>query len=86
MKRNQRIITKKIGDKIMLLDPVAGEIRILNQTAGFIWKKLRLKMTPLEIAKQLPHTFDVSEKKAYRDVVTFIRSYVAADLLISSKK
>lgn len=70
----------------MLLDPVAGEIRILNQTAGLIWKKLRLSTTPLEIAKHLSYVFDVSEKKAYRDVMKFIRSYVAASLIVSNKK
>lgn len=69
----------------MLLDPMAGEIRILNQTAGFIWKKLRLNMTPHEIAKQLSYTFDVSEEKAYRDVMKFIRSYVAASLIVANK-
>ena len=86
MKRNPRIITKTSGNKIMLLDPVAGEIRMLNQTAGFIWKKLSPKTTPREIAKQLRHTFDVSRKEAYRDVVKFIRSYVAAGLIVFTKK
>lgn len=69
----------------MLLDPVAGEMRILNQTAGLIWRKLRLNITPLEIAKHLSYVFDVSEEKAYRDVMKFIRSYVAAGLIVANK-
>lgn len=85
MKRNPHIITKVIEDKIMLLDPVAGEMRILNQTAGLIWKKLRQDLTPLEIAKHLSQAFDVPEEKAYRDVLKFIRSYIAAGLLVSNK-
>lgn len=86
MKRNPHILTKTVENSIMLMDLAAGEIRILNETAGFIWKKIGSKATPSVLAKQLSQAFHVSEKQAYKDVVKFIRSYKAAGYIVSVKK
>ena len=86
MRRNLKIITKAVDDKIMLLDPGNGEMRILNEVAGIIWKMLGEKKSAEKIASKISESYTVSRKKALIDVKLFIDRYIKDGLLLPSKR
>ena len=45
VKRSSQIISRSVKDKLFILDARSGEIRTLNEVAGFIWSLTKKKIT-----------------------------------------
>jgi len=80
-KKNPQIITKKIGEQLVILDPIAGEIRSLNQTASLIWENIEPKKNVEEIIKKICQEYEVSVKKSQKEVVVFLDKYLKIGLI-----
>lgn len=80
-KKNSQVITKKIGKKLVILDPIAGEIRSLNQTASFIWGNIQPRITVDEIIKRVCQKYEVSIEKAKKEVANFLDKYLKIGLI-----
>lgn len=81
IRKNPQVITKRIGKKIVILDPSAGEIRTLNETAGFIWRTIGGGATAKDIGKKVSQVFDVSLNKAEQDTLELLEKYLKAGLI-----
>lgn len=86
MKRNPQLITKTIGKKTIILDPIKGEIRVLNPSAAYIWMQLHRYKTVEDIADGLTKNFNVKKQKALIDVAKFIAKYTKSGLVILDKQ
>jgi hypothetical protein len=86
MKRNPQLITKTIGKKTIILDPVRGEIRVLNPSGAYIWTRLHRFKTIESIASELVKEFKVDKQKALSDVRKFVTAYIKSGVIIVSKK
>jgi len=85
IKKNSRLITKKIGREVVILDPIAGEVKIFNETAGFIWSLLKKETTPKEIVQEVFRVFAVSQKTAQKDVLFWLRKCLQKGLIVIQK-
>lgn len=81
VKKNSRLITKKIGQETIILDPTAGEIRKLNETASIIWQMIKRKPAVEEITNKISQEFNVSSPKARKDVLDFLEKYLKENLI-----
>ncbi len=61
MKKN--IIFQKIGKKIMIFDSKKSLLYSLNETASYIWKKLRLRWNKKQIISGLSKKYEASKSK-----------------------
>ena len=57
MKKN--IIFQKIGKKIMIFDSKKSLLYSLNETASYVWKKLRLRCNKKQIINGLTKKYKV---------------------------
>ena len=67
-------IIQKIGNKSTLFDPESSVMYTLNETASYIFEKVKRGMAEKEIAGALMKKYDVSEQKAARDTKTLMKS------------
>ncbi len=80
-KKNPQTITKKIGGELVILDPIAGEIRSLNQTASLIWENIQPKITVDEIIKKICQKYEISVEKAKKEAINFLDKYLKIGLI-----
>lgn len=85
VKKNPRLITKKMSGEIIILDPIAGEIRRLNETASVIWQTIKRETTVEEIINKICQEFEVESPKARNDVLYFLKKYLEEDLIRITK-
>ena len=83
IKKNPRLITKKISRQVIILDPIAGEIRTLNEVAGFVWGAIKRGITIKEIVQKVCETFDVPKTQAQKDTLRFLKKYFEEGLIQS---
>lgn len=86
IKRSPKVISRKIKDQTYILDYVSGEIRILNEVAGFIWKLTKKKIKADEIVKKVRSEYKVDQKTANKDVSEFIDKYLKLGIFIEVKR
>lgn len=70
---NKSIIFQKIDDKLVGFDIDKSALYTLNETAEFIYKKLKLGTEEIAISKQLAKKYDVEEKTALKDVIAIVK-------------
>lgn len=81
IKKGPNIITKKMADELIILDPLSGEIRKLNGTAAFIWQSIKSQTTIREIIRFVCRRFEVKPQVAHRDILKFLKSYLKNGLI-----
>lgn len=81
VKKNSRLITKKLGRETIILDPATGEIRRLNETASLIWRALKPTTTVNEIIEIICQKFEASTRRVHKDVFIFLEKYLKDDLI-----
>lgn len=54
----------------------------LNETGAFLWEQLQQETTEAELLKSLMQEYDVDEQTAVADIIAFLQSLKAADLLV----
>jgi hypothetical protein len=79
--RNSQVIWQNIDDNVVIADPDGGTLRILNETAGFIWSLVDGTKTTEDIIPDLCERFDVEPEQARADVLAFCQELIQAELL-----
>lgn len=82
-KQNPSVLTHKLGKGVVLLNPDSGKIYSLNDTASFLWRKLSKKRSIKELNYILCENYDISDKKAYKDIKVFLSRYLEYKLIIT---
>lgn len=71
-RQNNNVITRDEGNEAMLFNPESSAITILNSSGYFVWSLCSSKIAKEEIVKQLIQEFDVSPKRAQKDLELFL--------------
>jgi hypothetical protein len=74
-KQNKDVIFREEEDEAILFNPRgqdSPEIVVINSTGRFVWSLLNGKNTQENIAAKVAKEFDVSEKKAAKDLGFFL--------------
>ena len=69
---NPDIIIEDVDDGLVLINPLTGQIRVLNTTGSFIWTSLADGKTEADIQSHLADSYQLSAEQAAADVETFI--------------
>lgn len=80
-RRSKKLIVEQSNNLVSALDPYTGKIYELNKTGSFIWKILTKPKREKEIIEEVIKEFDVIEKKAINDVISFLNQSVREKLL-----
>ncbi len=81
LSKNSMIPWRLIEDEAILIDRDEGEVVRLNPVGAEIWSAIDGKRTVNEIVEHICGTFDVSPRKANRDVHRFINQLLRHELI-----
>lgn len=70
--RKKGLLTKRIDDEFIVIDPYTEIFLVLNETAEFIFKYLHKKRKFKELINGIRERFEVSETEATKDIIKFI--------------
>ena len=76
IKINKGFITQKSGKKLTIFDPEASIVYSFNETAAFIFERIKRDSTVGEIIEKVCKKYDVSKDKAQSDVSEFLNTLV----------
>ena len=72
-KLQKGFVVQRYPKKLVLFDSETSTMYTLNDTAAFVFKKMKEGLKKEEIAKQLYNRYNISEKKAQNDVESTIQ-------------
>ncbi len=81
---NKSFITQKIGEKKSIFDTENSFLYTLNETATYVFDKLRLGWNEEKIKEALIKKYDVADKQATKDILEIIEEFKKKKI-ISSK-
>lgn len=79
---NRSIIFQKIDDKLVGFDIDRSALYTFNETAEFIYKKLKTGNTAEKVAKQLAKKYAIEEKAALKDVAALVNDLKKNKILL----
>lgn len=68
------LIAQKLDDKTVIFDGEKSIIYTLNETASFIFKKIKSKTNKEEIINAMVKKYKVNDKRAAKDLSDLIKS------------
>lgn len=80
IKRNNTVVARSVGEKIIILDPKRGAVYTLNYSSAKIWKYLYKKRSIRDIVQKIVHDFKIPTEKAKKDILDFIKEGVRRKL------
>jgi len=80
-KVNKGFILQEIEKEIVIFDSESSVLFSFNETASFIFKRLKKGQEPEKIARSLAKTYEVSEVVALKDVKNLIGKLVKKDII-----
>lgn len=66
--RTDDVISRKVGDEIVIIKEDGLSVHLLNKTASFIWEKCAETCDPEKIAALLCERYEIAAEEALRDV------------------
>lgn len=81
MHHKQGVFSKKTHGKYIAVISGRNNVFEFNETAGFIWNLLKKPISKVELIKKLCREYDVTEKQAEKDIITFIETYSKEGLI-----
>jgi hypothetical protein len=72
--RRDRVLSRRLGDETVVLDPDSGVAVSLNATGSRLWEQLEVPSTADELAAVLVEESHVSPARARSDVDAFLES------------
>jgi hypothetical protein len=75
---------EEIDGEYVVLDRRAGRVHQLNETAGFVWKRLDGEHSVAQIVEALCREYDVPEAQAREDVGNLIDMFRSQEMLKGS--
>ena len=85
MKLKISLLVKKLGATFVAYDNDTSVLHEFNQEAFFILSQIKLGKTKNEIAKAIVEQYNVSLKKANKDIDTFLSQLENNDLIEGKK-
>jgi hypothetical protein len=82
-KLNKGFIVQKMGKETVIFDPDRSVLYTLNETASFVFSRLKKGLDQTAIVSALTKTFAVTPEHALKDVVTLLRDFKKKRILKS---
>ncbi len=79
--KEKSILSHEIDDQVVLVLPLTGKVKVLNQVGAFIWDKIDGQTTLVELIKAVANTFDVEPQMAEQDVITFLKDLQQKEMI-----
>lgn len=84
LRPNPQVIARRTEDGMVLVDPVAGKVRVLNLVGADIWEWICVGLTPAEIAARLSQQYTGRPAEIDTDLHQFIGELQQQGLLSPS--
>jgi len=81
IKQKAELMVKEFPGEVVVLNPEAGELIILNETSAFIWQRLKRRTSVEGIAKSLCKVFKVGLKEAKKDTLSICQQLANQGLI-----
>ena len=79
--RDEQVVWQNVGDEVVIADIEGNTLRILNETAGFIWTLADGTRKIEDIAREVFDRFDVTPEQARADVIEFCQELLQSGLI-----
>ena len=76
------IVWRLLDENAVVVSPREGEVRVLNPVGTAIWQLLVQQEDMQAIERYLTENFDVSQKRAHDDLLTFLEELTERGILI----
>lgn len=80
--RNERVVARRSGETVFLLDPISGEYFTLDDVGGRIWELCDGTRTPGDIAEVLAAEYDAPTEKILHDVIALLDDLARSELVV----
>ncbi len=84
-KINKGFIVQKIGKKMTIFDPEESVMYTFNETAAFIFSRIKKSVSKDEIVEKLIEKYEVDAEIAKKDVEEVIEDLVRKRVLLTEK-
>jgi len=82
---HSQVAARVIDGQAIIITPLSGEIRILNEVGTRIWELADGRHSAEQIVAILMSEYAVSRDEAERDVIEFIEGLAAKQILVLSE-
>lgn len=76
VRRSNKVVSHEFDGAVYFLDPRKNTVRVLNDTAGFIWNSIKTRQTAAAVADKLTKAFKVSRKQAENDILRYLSKLI----------
>jgi hypothetical protein len=81
-KRRDDLVARREDPDLLLLDPVSGQVKVLNETAVFIWDRCDGEKTLDSVMEEMAAIYDgISAEEIENDLVMVINKFVSSGLV-----
>ncbi|MCR4313006.1 MAG: PqqD family protein [Candidatus Roizmanbacteria bacterium] len=81
---DDKVFTKKINDRVLILKEGEDFYRELNETASMIWESIKNKQNMASIINIFTKIYGVDRNTAKKDINDFVQNYIKLGLLKKS--
>ncbi len=82
--QNPAVVGRLVGDEAVLVLPLKGQVKVLNEVGARIWSLIDGTRTVKEIAAIILEDFSVSEEEAMKDAREFIQQLAEREIITFS--
>lgn len=80
-KVNKGFIVQKMGEDLVIFDGEKSVLYTFNETAAFIFRKLKMGHLTGEIVKAMVKKYKIAEKEAQKDTKNLVRDLLAKKII-----
>ena len=80
--KNSTIQYQIIDQQAVLVMPVEGKVKVLNQVGAFIWDKIDGNNSLIDLIKAISATFDIQEEQAAKDLIEFLEELKNKNMIL----
>jgi hypothetical protein len=80
--RNERVVSRRAAETVILLDPTSGEYFTLDDVGGRIWELCDGSRDVDQIAAALALEYDAAPERIRADVVELLDELAGSDLVV----
>jgi len=84
--RNNKTISGRLHDEMVMMDIDQGKYFSLNRSATAIWEFLEVPLTLEELCSKISEEYDVEKDQCKKDVETHLEEMVSLGLVLKDKK
>ncbi len=81
-KINKGFIVQKLGKKTVIFDGEKSLLFTFNETASFIFSKLKMGKNKNQIEEMLVKRYQITQKKAHQDLEVIIKDLLQKKIII----